>query len=409
MLTDHPSKAAPGAPAPSHLPLGHVLLLAALTATLPAAIEGVSPALPAIASGLGADPTHMPTAMSAFVISFAIAQLLGGMCADALGRRPVVIGGLLLFTLAGLLGAFAESFPMLLAARALQGVGAAAAVLLARTMVRDQLGREDAARALALIGIIMGFTPALAPLISGVLVATGGWRAPLVALAVMGGVLVVVTTLRLPETLAREERLPFDLRALFRTLSGLARSRALMAYIIANAFAYSGILLFSSAAPQVIIDYLGVSAAGYAAMLSLATAGFIAGNFLSYRLVRRLGVDGTLRVGVLFQAAGPLVMLLAVSAWPHIWVALVIPQMLYTMGWGIVQPQTQAGALSTHPHSIGQASALLGFVQLALAGLIVAIFSRVTAGEPASLALALMVCGGMATVCAWHLVPRQRG
>ena len=392
----------------TRLPFGQIILLATLTATLPAAIEGLSPALPAMAAGLGTDPTHMPAAMSAFVISFAVAQLLGGMCADALGRRPVVLGGLLLFTLAGVLAAFATSFPLLLAARALQGVGAAAAVLLARTMVRDQLGREDAARALALIGIIMGFTPTLAPLVSGVLVAFGGWRAPLIGLAVLGGVAMIATALRLPETLAPEQRLPFDLRALFRTLRNLVRSRMLMAYIVANAFAYSGILLFSSAAPQVIIGHLEVPAASYAVMLSLSTAGFIAGNVLSYRLVRRVGVEGTLRIGVLFQIAGPLLMLFAVMLWPGMWAALVLPQALYTTGWGVVQPQAQAGALSTHPESIGQASALLGFVQLALAGLIVAIFSRVTAGLPVSLAFGLMFCGGMAVVCAWRLVSRVR-
>ena len=210
----------------TRLPFGQIILLATLTATLPAAIEGLSPALPAMAAGLGTDPTHMPAAMSAFVISFAVAQLLGGMCADALGRRPVVLGGLLLFTLAGVLAAFATSFPLLLAARAVQGVGAAAAVLLARTMVRDQLGREDAARALALIGIIMGFTPTLAPLVSGVLVAFGGWRAPLIALAVLGGVAMVATALRLPETLARAVPHPQRSRSLARA-HGLHRRQCL--------------------------------------------------------------------------------------------------------------------------------------------------------------------------------------
>jgi DHA1 family bicyclomycin/chloramphenicol resistance-like MFS transporter len=368
----------------------------------------MSPALPAIGQALNADPALMPAAMSAFVISFAVAQLLGGMCADALGRRPVVLAGLAIFTIAGVLGAFATSFPLLLAARALQGIGAAAVVLLARTIVRDQLGREDAARALALIGIVMSIVPMVAPLISGGLVALGGWRAPMLAMALMGLLIAIPSFLRLPETLAPHQRLPFDASSLVASLVRLVRSRPLMSYILANGFAYSGILLFSAAAPQVIIGHLGISAAAYSVMLALALVGFLGGNVVSFRLVRRIGVDGTLRFGVLLQIAGPVLMLLAASMWPDAWAALVLPQMLYTMGWGVVQPQAQAGALSTHPESIGQASALLGFFQLALAGLIAAVFTRLTTGLPSSLALALLFCGGMASLAAWVLVRRAR-
>lgn len=364
----------------------------------------MSPALPAIGQGLNTDPSLMPAVMSAFVISFAIAQLVGGMCADALGRRPVVMAGLAIFTVAGVLGAMANSFPLLLAARAMQGVGAAAVVLLARTIVRDQLGREDAARALALIGVIMSIVPMVAPLISGGLVALGGWRAPMFAMAVMGLLVAIPSFLRLGETLAPDQRMPFDLAALLASLGRLVRSRSLMSYVVANGFAYSGILLFSAAAPQIIIGHLGVSAAGYSVMLALALVGFLGGNLIALRLVRRIGVDGTLRVGVLFQIAGPVLMLISSYLWPETWMGLIIPQMLYTLGWGVVQPQAQAGALSTHPESIGQASALLGFFQLAMAGLIAALFTRLTTGLPASLALGLLFCGGMGSLAAWFLV-----
>lgn len=390
------------------MPLGQIVLLAALTATLPASIDGLSPALPAIATALATDAAHVSAAMSAFVISFAIAQLIGGMLADALGRRPVILGGLVIFTLAGLLAASATSFTMLLAARALQGFGAAAAVLLARTIVRDQLPREAAARALALIGMLFGSVPILAPLISGALVAFGGWRAPFLAMAALGLAVGVASLHRLPETLAPERRQPFDLRGLARSLGHLSRSHALMAYVLGNAFAYSGILLFSSAAPQVIIGHMGHPAATYALLLSLSTLGFMAGNAAAFRLVQRRGVDATLRIGVLFQLAGPLVMLAATHVFPVAWPALILPQILYTFGWGIVQPQAQAGALSTHPESIGQASALLGFGQLAIAGIIVAIFSRLTEGASFTLALGMALCGTLAAACGWLMVGRTR-
>ena len=390
------------------LPGGQIVLLAALTATLPASIDGLSPALPAIAETMGMDAARMPMAMSAFVISFALAQLIGGMLADALGRRPVILAGLVIYTLASLLAASASSFTMVMIARALQGLGAAGAVLLARTIVRDQLPREAAARALALIGMLFGLVPILAPLISGVLVLVGGWQLSFLAMGLLGLIVGVASFLRLPETLAPDRRVALDGVGLVRSLMHLAGERALMAYVLANAFAYSGILLFSSAAPQVIIGHMGHKASIHAILLSLSTLGFIAGNFASFRLVRRLHVDGTLRLGVLFLLLGPLCMIVTTHGWHLAWPALILPQLFYTLGWGLVQPQTQAGALSTHPESIGQASALLGFVQLAIAGIIVAVFARITDGAPLTLALAMAFCGAGAVMMAWLMVRRVR-
>ncbi|BAK65153.1 putative drug resistance transporter [Sphingobium sp. SYK-6] len=405
--TDSGSRRDATSAGPEKLPLGQIILLAALTAVLPASIDGLSPALPAIAAALYTRAAHVPAAISAFVISFAIAQLLGGMLADALGRRPVVLAGLAIYVLASVLALFATSFPLLLAARALQGLGAAAAVLLARTIVRDQLPREAAGRALAQIGIFFSCTPIIAPLISGVLVSVGGWRAPLLAMAVLGVVIGAASLLRLPETLARDKRLPFDGPGLLGSFARLSRSPALLAYVLANAFAYSGILLFSAAAPQVMIDHMGLGALDYALLFALSTMGFMAGNAASFRLVRRRGVDGTLRIGVPFQLAGPIAMLVATQLWPEAWAALIVPQILYTFGWGIVQPQAQAGALSTHPESIGQASALLGFVQLAIAAVIVAVFSRLTGGTSLALALGMAFCGAGALLCGWLMVGRR--
>lgn len=388
--------------------MGQIVLLAALTAILPASTDGLSPALPALAAVLEVEATRTSTAMSAFVIAFALAQLVGGMLADALGRRPVVLGGLVIYALASLLGAFAPDYETLLAARTLQGLGAAMAVLLARTIVRDCLAREAAAQALALIGMFFGLVPILAPLVSGALVELGGARAPFVAMAALALIVGIASLMRLPETLAAEQRVPLDPAGLLRSLAVLLRSPALMAYVSANGFAYSGILLFSAAAPQVVIGHLGFAASAFALLLALSTLGFMAGNAVSMRMVRSHGVDRTARLGTVSLLAGPVLMIAATQAFPGAWAALILPQMFYTFGWGMVQPQMQAGALSTHPGRIGQASALIGFFQLAIAGLVVAIFSRLTDGLPLSLALGMVTCGILALVIAWSFVGRVK-
>lgn len=390
------------------MPRALLLLIAALTAVLPLSTDGMSPALPALGAGLHVPMADVAVAMSAFVIAFAAAQLVCGALADAIGRRPVIIGGLLLYIVASLIAATARDFGIVVGARVLQGLGCASAVLLARTIVRDLLDRMAAARVLGIIGAIFGPVPILAPLASGALVTWFGWRGPLVGMGVLCALVAIASVRMLPETLRPEHRLPLDLADVARSIGGLARSRPLLAYVFGNAFSFTGILLFSAAAPQVIIGHMGYSTGQYAMLLSLSTCGFVTGSFVSSRVVHRLGLEGTLRLGTVLQTAGTLLMIATTTAAPENWAALVLPQIIFTFGWGFVQPQTQAGALSLHPRAIGQSSALLGFVQLSIAGLIVAVFARVTDGDARSLAYGMAACAATGLVIAWGLIGRIR-
>ncbi len=408
---DNPSAGANGAaPPPARsLPRSLLFLAAALTAILPMSIEGMSPSLPALGAGLSVARADVAVAMSVFVIAFAAAQLFCGMLADAVGRRPVIFAGLGLYIAASLLGASANDFSMVLVARALQGLGCAAVVLLARTIVRDLLDRTDAARALALVGALYGPVPILTPLISGGLVMLFGWRAPLLAMGVICAIVALFSLRSLPETLRPDHRLPLNPRGVARSLLQLARSRPLLMFVFGNAFAYSGLFVFSTVAPQVIVGRFGESAGHYAMMLALSTTGFIIGSILSNRMVRSHSLEATVQLGTLVQVCATLAMIAGTWAAPDSWAALVLPEILYTTGWGIVQPQMQAGALSLHPRAIGGASALLGFGQLAIAGILVAILARLTTGSSLSLALGMLFCSCMAFLCAWVFIARLKG
>jgi len=402
-----------GAPAPTdapltNLPRGLLFLVAALTAILPMSIEGMSPLLPALGEGLSVPRADVAMTMSAFVIAFAAAQLFCGMLADAVGRRPVIYGGLVLYIGASVLGGAASDFFMVVVARALQGLGCAAVVLLARSIVRDLLDRTDAARTLALVGALYGPVPMLAPLLSGGLVMLFGWRAPIYAMGLVVAIIALLSLRTLPETLRPEHRLPLHPGKVMASLGRLAGSKALLAFVFGNAFAYSGLFVFSSVAPQVIVGRLGETAGHYATMLALSTIGFIFGSIVSNRMIRTHSLEATVRIGTLIQVGAALAMVGATWVAPGAWAALVIPEIIYTFGWGVVQPQMQAGALSLHPRAIGQTSALLGFGQLAIAGIIVAVFAQVTTGSALSLALGIGFCGVMGALCTWAFIGRLR-
>lgn len=396
------------APPAAQLPRSLLLLIAALTALLPMSTDGMSPDLPALGVGLAVPMADVAAVMSAFVIAFAAAQLLCGALADAVGRRPVILGGLILYIVASVIGATARDFTIVVAARALQGLGCAAAVLLARTIVRDLLDRMGAARVLGIIGAIFGPVPILAPLLSGGLVTLFGWRAPLLGMGILCALVAIASVRLLPETLRPEHRQPLHPWHVICSIGRLARSRPLLAYVFGNAFSFTGILLFSAAAPQVIIGHMGQSTGQFAMLLSLSTAGFVIGSFVSSRIVHRFALEGTLRIGTVLQASGTLLMIVTTSVAPESWAALVLPQIIFTFGWGFVQPQMQAGALSLHPRAIGQSSALLGFVQLSIAGIIVALFARLTDGDARSLAFGMAACAVTGLVIAWTLIGRAR-
>lgn len=385
-----------------------LLLVAALTAILPASNDGISPALPAIGTGLGVPAADVAVVLSAFVIAFAAAQLFCGMLADAVGRRPIIFGGLTLYIAASVLGASAKDFDILIVARVLQGLGCAAVVLLARTIVRDLLDRAHAARTLAVVGALYGPVPILAPLISGGLVMLFGWRAPMLGLGILCAIVALFSLRTLPETLRPEHRQRLNPRGVLASFGTLVRSKPLLAFVFTNAFAYSGILLFSAVAPQVIVARMGESAGNYAMMFAFSTIGFIFGSLASSRIMHSLSLEGTLRLGTIVQFSGMLIMLVATRAAPGAWAALVLPQIIYTFGWGLAQSQLQAGALSFHSRAIGGASAVLGFGQLSIAGIIVAVFARLTTGSAFSLAVGMTFCAGMGMLCAWGLIRRKR-
>jgi len=143
-------------------------------------------------------------------------------------------------------------------------------------------------------------------------------------------------------------------------------------------------------------------------LFALSTCGFVVGSFVSSRIVHRHSIEGTLRLGTVLQTVGTLLMIATTAAAPQAWAALILPQIIFTFGWGFVQPQMQAGALSLHPRAIGQSSALFGFVQLSIAGIIVALFARLTDGDARSLACGMAACAVTGLVIAWGLIGRLR-
>ena len=365
-------------------------VLALLTAVGPLAIDMYLPSLPALTADLGATPPQGQLTLSAFLVGFALGQVVYGPLSDARGRKPVLIASLGVFTFGSALCALAPTIETLIVARFVQALGGAGSVVLARSIVRDLYSGARAARELARMATILGLIPAVAPLIGGFLENAFNWRATFVALTVVLGIEAIVVALALPETIRVKLKGATSPRAVAESYGVLLRHAGFRAYLGLTAIGFSGLFAYISTSSFILQGVYGLSEIAYGAAFAIGVTGFVGGSLSAGPLVRRHGLDGAIGVGAAALAAGGLLMLALVGLGPKTPASVVVPMMVYLYGVGLVMPQSMASALQPFPERAGAASSLVGFAQMAFAALVGVALGR-TLGSEGVMALPIAV------------------
>jgi DHA1 family bicyclomycin/chloramphenicol resistance-like MFS transporter len=372
-------------------------LLAALSAIGPLTTDMYLPSLPDIVRLLDATTAQGQLTISAYLIGFAAGQIIYGPVSDRHGRKPILIGAVVLYSAASLLCASATSIEMLIGARALQALGGCGGIVLARAVVRDLYSGARAGRELSLIGSVMALAPVLAPLAGGALQTAFGWRSIFLTLVACGFAGIAIIWLLLPETLARRAG-PLSLRSMLRSYGVVARHPVYLAYVGLASISYAGLFAWISGASFVLQNLYGLDPFHFGIAFAVGSVGYMAGSTIAARVVGRLSIDGTIGAGCLSMAVGGLAMAAAVGIGLHSALSLVLPMAVYLAGLGMVLPQSIAGAMTPFPERAGVASALLGFIQqcsAAACGIAVGHWLGASAWPLAS-AVAGMGCGGLA-------------
>ncbi len=339
-----------------------LLILMLLTALGEISTQLLIPALGALERGLHAVPGSSLLALTLFVAAFGLGQLFFGPLSDRLGRRPVLLAGLSLYLLASLGMLLAENIQMLIAARVLQGFGACAALVLARAIVRD-VWQAEAGPALALTVLGMFTAIVLSPLLGGLLTQYGGWRAPLVASLVVGSVALLAAlggyreshVQRDPQA-GRLSRLAGDYRDLLRSCRALA---------LTIAATYGAMFVVVAGSSAVYIGLLGLTAAQYGMTFAAIVSGLLGGALFTLRNVQRLGPQRVVAIGGALVLTGAFLTLAIYLLFGLSLLGLSLPQMLVTLGGGMVLPAAVAGAVIPNPQRAGLAAGLMGFAQMA--------------------------------------------
>lgn len=351
----------------SRLTGGRLTLLASLAALGVLATNIMLPAFPPIARDLSVDPRNLAITLSVFFVVFAVGQLFVGPLADALGRRPFVLGGLAVFVAGSVVCALASSLSMLVTGRAIQAVGACAASVLARAIARDLYQREDLTRALALVMIAMAAAPGFSPALGTVMTALLGWQSTFYLVAIVGILVGLHYRLSIGETLPPNLRRPARLIATLRSYADLATDRRFIAPAVAVSLVIGCLYSFFGAAPAIMMTGMGVGAGGMSLFFAATVFIVFGSGLLTAKLARRFGAAQVGMAGTLMAVVSGLWLLSqAGAANPAPFMAAVT---LFLAGMGLVNPIGTAIALEPFGDRAGAASALLGFLQMACAAI----------------------------------------
>jgi len=337
-------------------------LLAGLTSVGPLSTDMYLPSLPDIARDLGATTPQVQLTISAFLIGFACGQILYGPISDRHGRKPVLLAAVGLFFVATVVCMLATSIDMLILARVAQALGGSGAVVVTRAIVRDMYSGARAGRELSIISSVMAVAPVLAPMIGGTLQAAFGWRSMFVLLAVAGIAAFGLVWALLPETLQKRDQAT-SASTMLQSYRIVGTNRVFLAYLALGSFSYAGLFAWISGASFVLQNLYGLTPLVFGFVFAVATFGYFTGTTIAARIVTRVGLDGLIGIGSVVLAIGGLAACAAVALGFTSSLSLVLPVAIFLCGFGMVLPQSIAGAITPFPERAGAASSLFGFVQ----------------------------------------------
>ena len=367
------------------------LLLAGLAALRPVAVDAFLPAMPAIAGGLHVGLAEMQQALTVYMLCFGVMTLCHGALSDALGRRPVILAGMLTFTIASFGCAQADSLGELLAWRAVQGLVSGAGIQVGRAIIRDRFDGIDAQRMLSRVNMLVALVPAIAPVIGGRLLSGFGWHAVFIFMGLFSLLLFVVGWFTLAETHPVQQRTPLALRPLLKNYVHIGRTMPFCLLAASMAFCYAGFFVYVSSAPVFLLQHLGLKPQQFLYLFGPVVVGIMLGSWLSGRIAGRRGADETIRFGYALMLVAALFNLGYSLLFPSALLPSLLPLLLYSAGMAMNIPPLAIMLMDQFPQLRGTVASLQGFIQSMLNAAVAGIVAPLAWGRTHTLALAMMV------------------
>ncbi len=343
--------------------LALILLVGGLMAFSVISTDVYIPGLPALAVYFRTDPSVIALTLSVYLAGFAIGQLAYGPLSDRFGRRPMLLGGALIFVAASAACAAAPTIETLIAGRFFQAVGACSGQVIGRAILRDRHEPAETIRMLAYATVVMGSMSAVAPAAGGYILQTLGWRFVFALMTVYGAVIAVILWRGFEETLVTRNPAATRVLPLLRNFGFLLRDRNFAGYTTSLCFMFGAIYTYLTGGPFVFIVVFGLSPFHFGLVFTVIAASFITGSFLAGWLAKRFDSQMVYLAAAVLAAAAALVLaVIGASPWLSV-VTFVVPFTVMTLALGFLIPTGFAGALAPHARIAGTASALVGVLQ----------------------------------------------
>ena len=386
------------------IPVPLMLALALLSATAPFATDMYLPVLPHIAGQFGVEQAVAQFTLTGFFVGMAFGQLLIGPVSDVVGRRRLLLWSAGLALVASVLAALAPGIAVLILARILQGLGGGACNVLARSVVPDLLSGSAAAKTFSVLMAIGGIAPAIAPVIGGLLAEPVGWRGIFWTLTGLHAVQLLLAFLLVPETGGKAERTG----GLVRTVAGnyltVVRMPLVWGFLLAMAFGFGALFSYISASSFVLQTVYGFSPAHYSLLFAINALGMLVATTINSRLVTRFGAVTMLRAGLLLCVGGGLILTVAALA-DAPWYLIVACILLATSPVGFIMGNATALATGIRRELAGSISAVMGFVQSLLGGIVSPLMGL--GSQPThTMAFGILTCGIIAAAAGFWATSR---
>ncbi len=384
--------------------------LAALLALLgmlgPFSIDTYIPAFSGIATALGASPVQMQQTLSAYLFGFAFMNLFHGALADSFGRRPVVLWGIAVFTLASAGCALSQTVGQLVLFRALQGLSTGAGIVVSRAVIRDMFPPAQAQKVMSQVTIYFGVAPAIAPIIGGWLFVHAGWHSIFWFLTGVGVLLWAANYRLLPETLHETQRQPFNVSNLMQGYWQLGSDPRFLLLALASGIPFNGMFLYVLSAPAFLGEHLGLQPQQFFWFFMLTIAGIMAGSWTSGRLAGRVPPKQQIRYGFLVMVLVSVVNVAAnLLITPHPAWAL-LPIATFAFGWALMVPVVTLLVLDLYPERRGLSSSLQAFIGSTANGLVAGAIAPLVMHSTKALAIASILFLSIGLV-AWLFLHRR--
>ncbi len=376
------------------------VLLALLGMLGPFSIDTYIPAFSGIARSLGATPVEMQQTLSAYLFGFAFMNLFHGALADSFGRRPVVLWGIAMFTIASDGCALSQSIEQLVFFRALQGLSTGAGIVVSRAVIRDMFPPAQAQKVMSQVTIYFGVAPAIAPIIGGWLFVHLNWHAIFWFLTGIGVLLWTANYKLLPETLHITQRQPFNVKHLMRGYWQLGSSARFFLLALASGVPFNGMFLYVLAAPEFLGVHMGLAPTEFFWFFVLTIAGIMAGAWVSGRMAGRIPPKQQIRHGFVIMLVIAVLNLAANLLFKaHVSWAL-FPIAIFAFGWALMVPVVTLLVLDLYPERRGMASSLQAFIGSTANGIVAGVIAPLIMHSTVALAATSLLMMGIGLL-AW--------